>query len=119
MLRLHLVLTSALALSQAQTFDGLTGPDWQNVSDSCATALNTTVANCPSFLNAVSIDTPRLKSDQLSQLCTPECKTSLANVRSTIAAGCDSGSDTVEWEGTIYPGNNKLEHRPGLLFQPR
>lgn len=114
----HALLTlaawSMFALTSAQTFEDLVLPvSWPNITDSCAKALNTTVHNCPTFLGHVSVDTPRLKRDQLAQLCTKDCQTSLASVRKTIAAGCDSDNNIIEWDGVGWPGkswsNNGLQ----------
>lgn len=107
MLLHHIVLAITAAFTSAQKLGDLPlSPNWQNVSESCVEALNTTVSDCPSFLGVVSVNTPRLKSDQLEQLCTQACKTSLADVRVTIEAGCDSHTDTMEWEGVVWPGES-------------
>lgn len=58
---------------------------------------------CPSFLGDVSEGNPRLTSEQLSELCTTGCQTSLTDVRKTIASGCNN-MDVITYEGADWPG---------------
>lgn len=89
----------------AQIFDNLAlGVDYPGISDACADALNSTLSGCPSLLASVSIDNPRLTSDQLSELCTSECRTSLQDVRQEIANACNQDSDIISYDGIDWPG---------------
>lgn len=89
----------------AQRFDEfMLAVDYPGIGDTCADALNTTVSNCPYFLGSVSIDNPRLDSDQLSLLCTSDCRTSLTSVRQTIATGCNQDSDIISLDDIDWPG---------------
>ena len=89
----------------AQQLEGLISPvNYPEISDPCSQALNTTVASCPAFLRDIALDNPRLTSDQLSYLCTPDCHTSLTNVRKTIADGCSAKSDVIFFDGIYWPG---------------
>jgi len=76
--------------------------EYSGISETCKHALNTTV-KCPSFLGDVSEDNPRLTSEQLTELCTSGCQTSLTDVRKTIASGCDN-TDVITFEGADWPG---------------
>lgn len=101
-----LALLGTLALGvQGQQLNGTTrGIDYPGLSSGCLTALNTTVAACPALLASVSVDNPRLNTDQLSALCTTACRTGLTSVRSTIAAACKAATDTIELpDGVVYP----------------
>ena len=101
---LLLLLLTAVG-SQAQQFQDIQlGLDYPDVSEQCLDALNTTVANCPSFLIGASVDNPRLDSDHLVALCTPSCRTGLTSTRSTIASGCNTASDTITIDGVVFPG---------------
>jgi hypothetical protein len=89
----------------AQRFDNfMLAVDYPGISHACADALNTTVSNCPYFLGSVSINNPRLDSDQLSLLCTSACRTSLTSVRQTIANGCNQDSDIISLDDIDWPG---------------
>lgn len=89
----------------AQVFPNLLlGIDYPGISDSCSTALNTTLTSCPSLLGSVSVDNPRLDSDSLALLCTSDCQSELTSVRQTIASGCDLASDIITYEDIDYPG---------------
>ena len=103
---LSLLLLAFLASSAyAQQFeDKVMGLDYPEISENCLEALNTTVPNCPSFLIRVSVDNPRLNSEQLTALCTPNCRTALTSVRQTIASGCNLDTDIVEFDGVAWPG---------------
>ena len=82
---------------------------YPGVSDACTQALNTTVANCPAFLGVVSVNNPRLSSDQLKSLCTIDCHNSLTSARQTIAQGCtNASSDIIVYDYIAYPGNRLL-----------
>ncbi|KAK6950779.1 hypothetical protein Daesc_007304 [Daldinia eschscholtzii] len=92
----------------SQQFEDITlGLDYPGISDACIDALNTTVSKCPGFLVSVSIDNPRLNSEQLSSLCTSDCRTSLTNARKTIASGCNQKSDTLTLDGVVWPASGK------------
>jgi hypothetical protein len=106
----HQALLSLLAVFalqvHGQQFEGVVrGINYPGLSDACLEALNTTVPNCPYFLASVSIDNPRLNTDQLSTLCTTSCHTGLTSTRTKIAAACKASSDTIELpDGVVYPG---------------
>lgn len=101
-----------LALGQivvSQRIEGIeTSVEYPGLSDSCLQALNTTVTNCPGFLGSISVDNPRLRSEQLSWLCTSDCQTSLQDVRKTIVNGCSAKSDNITYGGTVWPGTCSL-----------
>jgi hypothetical protein len=89
----------------AQRFDNLAlGVDYPDISDTCTDALNSTLSGCPSLLASVALDNPRLTSDQLGELCTSGCHTSLQNVRQKIAKACDQDSDIISYDGVDWPG---------------
>ena len=93
----------------AQRFDNLAlGVDYPGISDTCADALNSTLTDCPSLLASVAIDNPRLTSDQLGDLCTSGCRTSLQNVRQGIAKACNQDSDIISYGGVDWPGKWSL-----------
>jgi hypothetical protein len=106
----HQALLSLLAVFalpvHGQQFEGVVrGINYPGLSDACLEALNTTVPNCPYFLASVSIDNPRLNTDQISALCTTSCRTGLTSTRTKIAAACKASSDTIELpDGVVYPG---------------
>ena len=100
-----LLLAFLMSSAYAQQFkDMAMGLDYPGISKNCVQALNTTVPNCPSFLIGVSVDNPRLNSEQLSALCTPNCRNALTRVRRTIASGCNLNTDVVEFDGVVWPG---------------
>jgi hypothetical protein len=107
---LHWKAVSLLAMfackAHGQQFEGIIGGlDYPGISAACLNALNTTVAKCPAFLASVSVDNPRLNTDQLSALCITSCKTALTSARGTIATACKALSDTIELpDGVVYPG---------------
>jgi len=100
------------ALSQVvigQRFEGIeTSVDYPGLEDQCQQALNTTVTGCPAFLGSISVDNPRLTSDQLSWLCTSDCQASLHSVQKTIANACGAESDTISYDGTDWPGTYSM-----------
>ncbi|KAK3946802.1 hypothetical protein QBC32DRAFT_248799 [Pseudoneurospora amorphoporcata] len=101
---LSLLAVLALGVHGQQLNGTIRGLDYPGLSSGCLTALNTTVAACPAFLASVSVDNPRLNTDQLSALCTTACRTGLTSVRSTIAAACKAAADTIELpDGVVYP----------------
>ena len=78
---------------------------YPGVSDACTNALNTTVTNCPGFLGVVSVNNPRLNSNQLQTLCTTSCRSSLTSARQTIAQGCtNTSADIIVYDNIAYPG---------------
>lgn len=88
----------------AQVFENLKYPvNHPGMSESCQNALNTTVSKCPSFLGEVSVDNPRLTSEQLSELCTADCQTSLRNARENIAGSCHE-NDVIDLDEVNWPG---------------
>jgi hypothetical protein len=92
--------------THAQQLDGYyRSVSYPGLSNGCLTALNTTVANCPSLLNTASVDNPRLNSEQLDALCTTPCRSALTNARNTIKAGCSAPNDTIIVDAVVYPGN--------------
>ncbi|OTB16721.1 carbohydrate-binding module family 50 protein [Daldinia sp. EC12] len=94
----------------SQQFEDITlGLDYPGISDACSDALNTTVSKCPGFLVSVSIDNPRLNPEQLSSLCTSDCRTSLTNARKTIASGCNQKSDTLTLDGVVWPATYVID----------
>lgn len=98
-------LVSISGRVNAQRFDNLAlGVDYPGISDVCADALNTTLTGCPSLLASVAVDNPRLSSDQLLELCTSGCQTSLRDVRQGIANACDQDSDIISYDGVDWPG---------------
>lgn len=89
----------------AQQFEDIVmGLDYPGVSENCAEALNTTMPGCPSFLIRVSVDNPRLNSDQLTNLCTSRCRSSMTSVRQVIASTCNKNTDVVNIDDVIWPG---------------
>ncbi|KAH7073207.1 LysM domain-containing protein [Paraphoma chrysanthemicola] len=98
-------LLAVLTIStHAQQLDGYSrSVNYPGLSNGCLTALNTTVANCPSLLNTASIDNPRLNSEQLTALCTTSCRDALTNARTTIKAGCSAPNDTITVDAVVYP----------------
>lgn len=100
-----LLLAYLASRANAQQFEDMVmGLDYPEISENCMEALNTTVPNCPSLLIRVSVNNPRLDSEQLTALCTPTCRTALTNVRQTIASGCNLDTDVVEFDGVVWPG---------------
>ncbi|KAK1752213.1 carbohydrate-binding module family 50 protein [Echria macrotheca] len=98
---LGFVASSTVFAQQFQ--DVVMGIAWPGLSESCVTALNTTVPNCPSFLIRVSVDNPRLDEEQLEDLCTTSCRTDLTTVRGTIASACNPTTDVIQLDGVVYP----------------
>lgn len=89
----------------AQQFaDAPVALNYPTFSNSCLEALNTTVADCSSILLHIWDTKPRLELDELSVLCTPDCRTALMKVRETIAAGCTSSTDVFEVDAVVWPG---------------
>ncbi|GAW18021.1 hypothetical protein ANO14919_074900 [Xylariales sp. No.14919] len=99
------LLFSFLAGSvDAQQFnDTFMGIDYPGVSPACVSALNTTVLGCPSFLISISVDNPRLNSEQLSSLCTSGCRSSLEDTRKIIASACNQTSDVFTLNHVTWP----------------
>lgn len=103
--RSFLVVLLAFVVStvHAQQFeDMLWGvASYPGLSEDCVDAVSTTANDCPGLLLLVSQDDRRLKSDELAELCTTSCRTSLVSVRSTIVTAC--ASDVVEIDAVTYP----------------
>ena len=105
-LRTSYLLAVIFIGTHAQQLENITRiVSYPGLSDGCLDALNTTVATCPFFLSSVSIENPRLNSDQLAALCTPSCHSALTSVRTTIKEGCSAANDTIEFDSVVYPGN--------------
>lgn len=90
-----------------QVFEDLKYPvNHPGMSESCQNALNTILSKCPSLLGEVAVDNPRLTSEQLSELCTADCQTSLRNAREKITGSCHENDvinlDEVDWPGMLY-----------------
>lgn len=49
------------------------------------------------------MDNPRLTSEQLSELCTADCQTSLRNARENIAGSCHE-NDVIDLDEVNWPG---------------
>lgn len=110
-----LLLAYLTSSANAQQFeDTVMGLDYPGASENCMEALSTIAPNCPSFLIGVSVNNPRLDSEQLAALCTPACRTALTNVRQTIASGCNLDTDVVEFDGVIWPGPSR--HLYSIIF---
>ncbi|KAI1860784.1 uncharacterized protein JN550_011246 [Neoarthrinium moseri] len=105
-------IISSFSTAEAQQFpDGLLGySSYPGLSDSCAEALNTTVASCSVFLASVAVDMPRLASSLLDVLCTADCRSSLTSVRNVIAAGCSTSTDVLEIGSVVYPATFVIEN---------
>lgn len=60
----------------------------------------------------------RPTSDQLTSLCTANCKTGLSNIRQTIVNGCQGSNDVIKyWDGNVYPATyfvDRFQYRYGL-----
>ncbi|GAW21816.1 hypothetical protein ANO14919_113410 [Xylariales sp. No.14919] len=79
-------------------------PVWPNISTPCFNALNSTVKDCPGLLGDVSVNNDRLRSDQLTALCTTACQSGLKTSRQTILKGCTGPSDVIHfYDGNVYP----------------
>lgn len=92
-----------------QQFEGtFRGIGYPGLSDGCLNALNTTIKACPLLLADAALDNPRLNSEQLTELCTASCYSSLSSVRDTISVGCNAPNDTIEFDSVVYPGNLHL-----------
>lgn len=128
--KLAALATTLLTVSStvhAQNFpDGLLGySSAPGLSESCAEALNTTVANCPVYLAQMAVQQPRLEAALLQYVCTAGCKSSLQNVRGVIAAGCGSKTDVLQVNSVVYPGQysiyssslTTLEHSCSIMLQ--
>lgn len=104
------VLVSLIAtLTSAQQLDGMRhSVDYAGMSSACKSALNTTVTGCPFFLSDAAIDNLRLTPQESSELCTSECRSSLANVRDTISRDCTEPGDIIPFEGKIWPGQHHV-----------
>jgi hypothetical protein len=107
----------------AQQFSDVPQPvNYPGISDGCFHALNTTVKSPGRFLPSISIEyvsfavfvyatpclitdlssNPLLTSDQLSELCTPECESTLNTVRGIVAQGC--AGETITFIENPEPG---------------
>jgi hypothetical protein len=102
---LRLLAVFAIGANGQQLGGVMRGINYPGLSDRCLEALNTTVTGCPLLLSSVSVENPRLSSDQLAALCTTSCRGSLTGVRSTIKLGCIAPNDTIEFDSVVYPGN--------------
>lgn len=97
--------TRLFPFTAAQQFtDTLLGLDYPGLSENCLEALNSTVTACPSFLIQVSVNNPRLNSEELQALCNNGCLESLRSVRQIIQNGCNTNKDVVQFDGVVFPG---------------
>ena len=89
----------------AQQFEDLQfAVSYPQLSESCVEALNTTVGGCPGLLMLVAQKHRYLHHDELTDICTTDCRSSLASVRAIIALACNAASDVVEIAPVTYPG---------------
>jgi hypothetical protein len=96
-------LAFALSSTAAQQFaDHPFSSVYPGMSDTCASALNTTI-ECPALLGIVSYTYDILSEDQLVSICIPECRKSLENVRSIIKSSCGAQTDVMMHGNVAYP----------------
>lgn len=114
-MRVLLVALSCYGLVYTQSFPSGLSYDFDipTLSADCRTALNETV-QCSWMLPATDVESLELTKDNLTTICTPECRSSLKSSRASIRSVCPVSDNQIVVDDIAYPATETIDRLTDL-----